>query len=110
MTSMDSNGPSGRRPPPSSTAESWHVERGVPIALIVTVALQFGVGIWVASQISAQVQVNQRDINRLQVLQERAQEVAVDQAIKLGQIDQSLRSMSDSLRRLASQTEDTAPR
>jgi len=93
--------------PNTRPTPTWHVDRGIPAALIVTIALQFGIGVWTASQISAQVAVNQRDIQRLQALQENAQEVAIDQAIKLGRIDETLSVISKDLRRIV---DDEDPR
>jgi len=43
----------------------WHLDKRVPVALIVTLFVQFGAGVWFVSQLSARIEQQGRDISRL---------------------------------------------
>jgi tRNA A-37 threonylcarbamoyl transferase component Bud32 len=46
--------------------EQWHLDKRIPLALIVTMMLQFGGGIWWLSQIQFRVEQQGSDIQRLE--------------------------------------------
>lgn len=46
---------------------SWHLDRRVPIALIVTLALQTALGVWWASQVTSDVQQTRERVARLEM-------------------------------------------
>jgi hypothetical protein len=46
--------------------EAWHLDKRVPIALILTVAIQTGAMVWWAASISARVEMHERQIASLQ--------------------------------------------
>lgn len=45
---------------------SWHVEKGIPLALIYMLAAQFVVGVWIASQAFTQLENNNARITALE--------------------------------------------
>jgi len=59
-----------------ASREPWHLDRRVPIALIVTILLQTGAAVWFAASLQGRVQVLERDIEREHVLNAR-QETAI---------------------------------
>ena len=68
----------------------WHLDRRVPLALILTLALQSGAGIWWASTINTRVETNTLNIQRSYDRQEQARVVATQQAILLGRIEEQI--------------------
>jgi hypothetical protein len=56
--------------------EPWHLDRRVPLALILTILLQTGAAVWFAASLQARVDVLERDIEREHVLNAR-QETAI---------------------------------
>lgn len=49
----------------------WHLDKRVPLALIATIAIQTGGGIWWASGVDTRVGTLERDVVRVQVEQQR---------------------------------------
>lgn len=52
-------------------ADRWHLDKRVPIALILTIIFQTATGVWWASQISGRVDVAERDLRRVEVQADR---------------------------------------
>ena len=48
--------------------EPWHLDRRVPLALILTILLQTGAAVWFAASLQARVDVLERDIEREHIL------------------------------------------
>jgi hypothetical protein len=55
-------------------AENWHFDKRIPLALIVTMMVQFGGGIWWMSSIQERVNRHEEDI--------RALEASADESIR----------------------------
>lgn len=72
---------------PAST--SWHLDRRIPIALIVSIALQTGLGIWWAADLSARVgQV------------ERQQAASAPQGDRLTRVETRLEAVQEGIARI----------
>lgn len=68
---------------------SWHLDRRVPLALIVTIVLQTGGLIWWASQLSARVDTL-----------ERQQTISEPQRDRLTRVEVRIDSIADSINRI----------
>lgn len=59
-----------------TTREPWHLDRRVPLALIMTILLQTGAAVWFAASLQARVDVLERDIEREHIMN-ASQETAI---------------------------------
>jgi TolA-binding protein len=79
------------------TTEPWHLDRKVPLALIVTIILQTGLGIWWASGLTSRVdramQVNEDQDRRLRDVEG----VAQAQQVVAASITAQISAMRDTL-------------
>lgn len=57
MPDRDIPGAFERRLPADPASREWHLDKRIPVALIVALALQAGGGLWWASNINARVEV-----------------------------------------------------
>ena len=48
--------------------EPWHLDKRVPIALILTIMLQSGAAVWFAASLSFRVDILERDVDRERVV------------------------------------------
>lgn len=85
--------------------EPWHLDKRVPVALIATLFLQFGAGVWWASGTDRDLQQIKADIARQDRLIEAARETAGLQAIQLGRIEENTRATQEAVERLLRQME-----
>jgi len=80
--------------------EHWHLDKRVPIALIVTLSLQIvGFVIW-ATTLSQAVDTNRRDITRLDAQVEILRTSAGAQATQLGRIEEQISGLRADIARL----------
>lgn len=70
--------------------EQWHLDKRVPVALILTIALQFAGGVWVAASMNAKVNNNGDRLIALESRTELMREAATQQAIQLGRIEEQI--------------------
>lgn len=72
------------------SAEPWHLDRKVPLALIFTIAMQTGLGVWWAASLSSEVsramQVNDAQDDRLRDVEATSQAQQVVAATVSAQI------------------------
>ena len=61
---MSEENEEGQRPDPA--AASWHIDRRIPVALIGTMILQVGVGIWWLSSMEFRVQSHEKQLVRIE--------------------------------------------
>jgi selenophosphate synthetase-related protein len=80
--------------------QAWHLDRRVPIALIVALAVQTSGIVWWAANLSARVDVHARDIARtggeVAVLRDAAQ----TQAVQMGRIEEQISGLRTDIGRL----------
>ena len=83
----------------------WHLDRRVPIALILALLLQSSGAIWWAASISGRVENNERSVSRLETTTETMRQSAQAQAIQLGRIEEQLRALRTDIGRMISAVE-----
>jgi cold shock CspA family protein len=98
------------------TDEPWHLDRRVPVALILTIAVQTAAAIWWAASVSAtlsdQARTNDRQdilIDRQSVQIEGIRAIVSGQAVQLGRIEEGLSGLRADMGRLISTLERRAP-
>jgi peptidoglycan hydrolase CwlO-like protein len=72
---------------------SWHLDKRVPVAFIFALVMQTMTIVWFASQMNAQIQTNQKDIQRLDASVTTLQKEANTQAVQLGRIEEGISGM-----------------
>ena len=80
--------------------DNWHLDKKVPIALIFTMLVQFGAGIWFASQLSGRVDQNTRDILRLEAIQSESGRDLNDMRNRIIRIEEKVLNQTDILKRI----------
>jgi len=70
-------------------SESWHLDKRVPIVLIITLTLNSALGIWYASKLDSRVGFLEFQQNQL-----------VNIPLELGQMKEQLRSIDHSVERI----------
>lgn len=87
----------------------WHLDKRVPIALILTLLAQIAGFAWVASAMWSSIDTNRRDIDRVQVSINAIRENANIQAVQLGRIEENTARMRDDVSRLLRMFEGSRP-
>jgi TolA-binding protein len=85
----------------------WHLDKRVPLALIVAIALQTAGAIWWAASINGEVQSTRQRVDRLDVQVEAIRNASQAQAVQLGRIEESVRGMRSDISRLIGTLERT---
>lgn len=80
--------------------EPWHLDRRVPIALILTVAIQTGGMVWWASALSSQVASHDKRIERAEGAILRGADDDRKNAELLGRLDERLAALQRSIDQL----------
>ena len=84
----------------SKNVDEWHLDKRVPIALILTIALQSAAAIWWAASTTRAVENNRRDISRLDGQVEIVRSASQMQAIQLGRIEEQISGLRSDITRL----------
>jgi TolA-binding protein len=87
--------------------EPWHLNKGIPIALIITILVQTGGIIWWASGIDERVTNNATSIERLQAQTDTMRNLAQTQAVQLGRIEEQISGLRGDIGRLVNTLERT---
>lgn len=90
-------------------SEHWHLDKRVPLALIFTLMVQTGAGVWWAATMSGQVSQNSLAIARLDSVTEAQRVAAQSQAVQLGRIEEQISGLRGDIVLLLSAIEQ-APR
>lgn len=89
--------------------QGWHLDKRVPISIIIVLVIQMMGGAWVASKMSSDIDRNARDIAR----NERAIEVmsiaSQEQAVQLGRIEENMNAIRTDISRLVRLLEGSRP-
>jgi Tfp pilus assembly protein PilO len=86
--------------------EPWHLDKRVPVALILALCVQTGTAIWWAAGLSADVAVMQARQDRQETAIEATRTTANQQAVQLGRIEENTRATQAAVERLLRQMED----
>jgi Tfp pilus assembly protein PilO len=78
----------------------WHLDKRVPVAIIVAIFLQTAGAIWWAATIEGRVTANEAQIIRLDARDETMRVAAQTQAVQLGRIEEQLTGMRTDIARL----------
>ena len=90
-------------------SENWHLDKRVPLALILTIAIQTGAALWFMATLSAQVGVNSVAIARLDVRTSTVEIIGQAQAVQLGRIEEQISGVRSDLSRLLNAIERQRP-
>lgn len=85
--------------------EPWHLDRRVPLALIISIIIQSGAVIWWMSSLHTTVENNRISIERLDAVVDRIQTSANAQAVQLGRIEEGLLGIRNDIQRLTNSLE-----
>lgn len=84
----------------SATSEPWHLDKRVPLALIVTLCLQTAGMVWWAATLSATVGTHDRRIASLEAADARHAAEAARVAEALARLDERLALQTEILREI----------
>jgi Tfp pilus assembly protein PilO len=79
---------------------SWHLDKRVPVALILALLVQFAGGIWFISSLAKDVATHERQITRLDGQIEVIRNSSQRQAVQLGRIEEQVTGMRNDIRNL----------
>jgi Tfp pilus assembly protein PilO len=83
--------------------EPWHFDRRIPIALILTLVMQSGLGVWWASSLSNDVTTMKSRQDKQENMIEGMRTTASQQAVQLGRIEENTRATAAAVERLLRQ-------
>ena len=75
--------------------ESWHLNKSVPVTLIIGLVVQAGGVVWMFSQMSADIDNNSARLTKVETQVEEIQDTAQAQAVQLGRIETRLDALMD---------------
>lgn len=87
--------------------EDWHLDRKVPISLIIALAIQTGTAIWWASGMEHRVASTEGSVVRLKVEHDKIQSDVGDQSKAIAVLVEQLTSTNKSLEQLRMDVRDT---
>ena len=82
------------------TEQEWHLDKRVPVALILALVLQAGTFGWWGASIQARVDAMERDLSRLDRQVVTMADAAQVQAVQLGRIEEGISGMRRDIGRL----------
>ena len=83
-----------------TSVEPWHLDRKVPLALIVTMAIQTLGVIWWAASLSTRVDHQERQIDSLVAAEQQTKQEARRIGEWLSRVDERIAAQTEMLRRL----------
>jgi TolA-binding protein len=84
---------------------SWHLDKRVPISLILALLVQTAGMVWWAASLSGRVDVNARDIRATQSEMGVLRSSAQTQAVQLGRIEEQISGLRGDIARLTAAIE-----
>ena len=76
-------------------AESWHLNKSVPIALIIGLAVQASGVIWMFSSMASDIDNNQDRLTKVETQVNQIEDIAQAQAVQLGRIETRLDALME---------------
>jgi Tfp pilus assembly protein PilO len=80
----------------------WHLNRSVPISIIIVLMVQLAGGLWFAFQLRSDIDTNSRDIVRIERSVETITLASQQQAVQLGRIEEQVSGMRSDMSALRS--------
>ena len=71
----------------------WHLSKSVPITFIFAIIMQTVALIWFVATLRTDVDINQKELLRLETRTSSLEQVVQSQAITLGRIDENIKSI-----------------
>jgi hypothetical protein len=84
----------------SNTSESWHLDKRVPITLIVAILVQSMAFVWAASQINFQVQDHERRITAAEMTDQRRERELYGFNDRLARLEEQSKAQLETLKRI----------
>ena len=76
-------------------AESWHLNKSVPIALSIGLAVQASGVIWMFSSMASDIDNNQDRLTKVETQVNQIEDIAQAQAVQLGRIETRLDALME---------------
>ncbi len=89
-----------------ANANHWHLDKRVPIALIVTIMLQCGAGIWWGATMAARLDNQERRIESLENRGQKMSESFSNMNNQMSRLDERMTAMLESTHRIERLIED----
>ena len=89
------------------TLDQWHLDKRVPVALIVTLLAQMAVAVWWARGVDSDVTALKAAQAQLQAEQRVMQTTQQTQAVSAGRLEQDVQSIKDSIDMLRQDQRET---
>ena len=80
--------------------QGWHLDKRVPVSIIIVLVLQLAGGAWVASEMRGDIGRNARDVERIDNQVDVMRSRANNQAVQLGRIEENIGAMRADVERL----------
>jgi len=71
----------------------WHLSKSVPITFIFAIIMQTNALIWFVATLRTDVDINQKELLRLETRTSSLEQIVQSQAITLGRIDENIKSI-----------------
>lgn len=81
--------------------ESWHLNKGVPVSIIVVLILEFAGFVWIASNMESRITYNTDEIDELKVEVDRHGLKQHDVDVKLGRIETEIGHISNTVQAIS---------
>lgn len=82
------------------TGNDWHLDKKIPITLILSLLLQTGAIIWVASAMNSKIEQNSERLIRLEAFDSTQRVITQNNTTAIAVINENLKNMRDSLARI----------
>jgi len=82
--------------------ESWHLDKRVPVAIILSIALQTFAAIWWAATVNSRVAAAETNIVKLEAVTDAQRSAAQMQAVQLGRIEEQIGGLRQDIGRMLS--------
>jgi Tfp pilus assembly protein PilO len=77
--------------------QNWHLDKRVPIALLLAILLQAGGWIWWAASLNSRVDTVEDSIVRLESRNEALNKSTQEQAVQLGRIEEQISGLREDI-------------
>lgn len=83
--------------------EGWHLDRRVPVSIIAVLIVQLVGGLWFMFQLRSDIDINKRDIVRIERSVDVITASSQQQAVQLGRIEEQITGLRNDLQNLLSE-------